>query len=188
MAVTVTPHPQEEADQFFISLGRAITDWAHIEQELFSAVHAILNCSGRHAAIIFYRTPTIDSRISLTDDLVRSVFPITLSGKHDHPGLSVWKKLQVDIKAELHIRNGLAHNPVAPIADTSEGEDGKLIVKEILWAASYISATAQLRRDDPVVPIGKNKIDAHIKLISQFINRLRNFRKHELSKRLQERA
>jgi hypothetical protein len=55
---------EDDKRSFFYALGRAITAWADLEEILFAMVHDILDCSKERTAIVFYRTPTIDARLS----------------------------------------------------------------------------------------------------------------------------
>ena len=41
-------------------------------------------------AIIYYKTPGLEARFSLTDEIVRSVLPKKRPGGHDHPSVKVW--------------------------------------------------------------------------------------------------
>jgi hypothetical protein len=49
----------EQAREFFYHLGIAITDWAHIDEQLFHICAGILKTNTGHAAIIYYRIQTI---------------------------------------------------------------------------------------------------------------------------------
>ena len=59
---------------FFGLLGQCIAAWALIDDELFRLFQ---ECVGQpeQSAIIFYRTPGLDLRLSLTDEIFRSVLP-----------------------------------------------------------------------------------------------------------------
>jgi hypothetical protein len=63
-----------------------IKQWELVEIHLFKICELILGANRKHLAIIYYRTPTLDSRLSLTNDLVESMFP-KRPGEHDHPDL-----------------------------------------------------------------------------------------------------
>jgi hypothetical protein len=175
-----SPPTPEEQDQFFAALGRAITDWAYLEQELFEITAKILGCTRERAAIVFYRTPTIESRITLTRDLVYSALPGHRPGEQPHPSVTIWEELQGDIKDNLSIRNRLAHHSVTHVVDIYQSEDGKEHKIEIRQA-SYISQTEHLRKGgQPLEALGIEEIEAHIRVVHFLINRLRNFRAHEL--------
>ena len=166
----------EHQDQFYAALGRAITDWANLEAELFEITASILGCARERAAVVFYRTPTIDSRLTLTSDLIKSLLPRHLPGKHPPPLAKEWKVLQSDIKDNLPIRNRLAHDPAAPVVNVYKSIDGKVLKKRIRQA-SYMSETQRLRNpDQPLNALGIEDIRAHITVVSSLINCLRNFR------------
>ena len=56
-------------------VGYCITPWADVEEHLFEICGKALACAKERAAIIYYKTPTVDARLSLTDELARSVLP-----------------------------------------------------------------------------------------------------------------
>jgi len=66
---------RKEQDKFYVALGRAITNWSSLESQLFEITHLILGCARGLASVVFYRTPTIDSRLTLTTDLVEFILP-----------------------------------------------------------------------------------------------------------------
>ena len=104
----------EDEREFYAAVGKAITSWADLEAILFQMTHAILGCTKERAAIVFYRTPTIDSRLTLTNDLVNSFFPKHGPGEHPDPRIKRWREIQAEIREHLPDRNRLAHHPVGP--------------------------------------------------------------------------
>ena len=167
---------QEEEDQFYAALGRAITDWANLESELSKLRLRLLGSTRDRAAIVFYRTPSIDSRVTLTSDLVHSFFPSHPPGAQPHPSLKEWKQLQADIKDNLPVRNRLAHHPAAPVVDLYESVDGTERKIEVRHASYMSDAEALRRREKTFEALGVEEISAHMKTLSSLINRLRNFR------------
>jgi hypothetical protein len=133
---------ENEAQQFLYHLGFAITEWAHIEAELFQVCEAIMQTRRKLVAIIYYRTPTLDARLTLTDELILAIAPERKSGSHPHPTIKLWSKLKSDIRDSLPIRNQLAHSPSAPTVKF-DPDDG-LKITDIVYA-SYMSPLEQLR-------------------------------------------
>jgi hypothetical protein len=179
------PSPSKEDEgRFYNALGRAITDWAHVEAELYAMVASLIGCERERASIIFYRTPTIDSRLQLADDLMQTLFPRTTSGGKDHPGLRIWKDLKKAIKDELPTRNQLAHQPATPFIDIYESEDeSKVELRASI--ASYISPAEKLRKQNLSSPIlTAAAIEDHIKKVSALVQRLRVFANNEFLVRL----
>jgi hypothetical protein len=167
---------QVEQQELFASLGRAITDWANLEDELFEITASILGSSRHRTAIVFYRTPTLESRTTLTSDLVESLWPSLEPGGHPAPLLKEWKTLQADIKSLLPVRNSLAHHQVAPVVSVYTSDGGKNLTFQARQA-SHKSNTQRLRKpDDHLGVLGIKEITAHIQAVSEMINRLRNFR------------
>ena len=60
------------SDEFNKAIGQCITQWALVEEELFQICWRVLQCALEHAAIIYYRTPNLDARLSLASELVES--------------------------------------------------------------------------------------------------------------------
>jgi hypothetical protein len=106
--------------EFYQWIGVCIKAWAAVENKLFDVCELVLAADRKRAAIVFYRTPTIDTRLSLTSELVLTVLPQRerKDGGHDHPDVFYWKDLVKDIRDLLPIRNLLAHAPIAHAHET----------------------------------------------------------------------
>ncbi len=82
---------QKESDKFHEMMGYCIAVWADVDDTLFRifqhCVGAPLQC-----AIIYYKTPGLEARFSLTDEIVRSVLPKKKPGEHDHAYVKRWDK------------------------------------------------------------------------------------------------
>lgn len=184
----------EIADRFFRLVGRAITDWANIEEELFHICGTVLNAKPQHVAIVYYRTPTLDGRISLVDELVRSLFPSRKTGEHATREELMWEKVMKILRDEKAIRRQLAHSPVSgfiatdpastSLPNTPKSQIGRaqIIVTDI-WLASYVSHTERLRgtKERQKEQLREDDIKTHSKKLSEAINHLRNFRENELA-------
>lgn len=171
------PTPEKESE-FYEALGRAVTSWANLEEELFDIAFSILGTTMERAAIVFYRTPNLDSRLTLTDDLVHSFFPKHEPGEHPDPTLKLWREFQTEIRNNLGTRNRLAHHPTGPVVDVYESEDGAEHKIEIRQA-SYQSTGERLRKRERIHldPLGIEEIRGHAQIISRLTDQLRNFRK-----------
>jgi hypothetical protein len=103
-----------DTDAFFTWVGKCITSWSRVEDHLFEICHKVLGCTKRRAAIVYYRTPTIDARLSLTDELLLSLLPKKDPpiGGHDHADVRAWNDIRKSIIALLPDRNRIAHHPV----------------------------------------------------------------------------
>ena len=106
---------QELGDEFHMHIGYCVAAWARIEDELFRICRACLKCPAEQVAIVYYRTPTIDARIQLLDELLSTVFPkpARISGGHRHEAIKRWEKISGKLTELLRMRNRLAHHPVA---------------------------------------------------------------------------
>ncbi len=114
MTDSPTESLHEKTREFFETLGRCISAWAMVDDELFRIFR---DCIGPYeqCAIIYYRTPGLDLRLNLTDEIVESVLPRPerKSGGHVHKSVKEWKALFNKFKKLLEVRRRLAHHPVS---------------------------------------------------------------------------
>ena len=105
-------------ERFYALVGQCITEWAIVDELLF---HLCLHSIGKpqQSAIVYYRTPGIDIRLNLVDELVKAILPVWShrSGTHPHPDVSKWNQIVKDVKAILATRRRIAHQPVKPVAN-----------------------------------------------------------------------
>jgi hypothetical protein len=93
-------------------LGYCISAWADVDELLFRIFR---DCIGPYeqCAIIYYKTPGLEARFSLTDEIVKSVLPKKLPGEHDHPSVQAWNRTISGRDELLGTRRRIAHHPVA---------------------------------------------------------------------------
>lgn len=173
----------EKATEFYSLVGVAVTDWARIDQELFGICADILKSDAQHVAIIYYRTPTLGSRLTLVDELIHTIFPKPRkSGAHPSESEKIWAKLYNDIDEKLSVRNQLAHSPSGLMIE-SPGEVPHWVTD--IRFASYMSATEKLRgRLETRKELRVDDVKDHLKKVKDLFIRLRNFRGRELLKLL----
>jgi hypothetical protein len=53
-------------DKFYMEIGLTITRWADLEEALFELCKLALGAPEAQAAVVFYRTPSLEGRIRLT--------------------------------------------------------------------------------------------------------------------------
>src|SRR5690242_4036852 len=155
----------QDENQFYAAVGRAITTWAQVEDVLFAITFSILGCSRERAAIVFYRTPTIDSRLTLTNDLIDSFFPKHEGGDKPDARVKRWREIQTLLREHLPIRNRLAHHPVGPVVDLRDDNNFQIIY------ASHISSGERLRKGE-VEPLELAEIRAHRQTVLMILNEL----------------
>jgi len=176
----------EKAKEFFYYVGRAITVWAHVDEQLSKLFASIIKTERRqHAAMIYYSTKTIGGRLALTNDFVKTVLPERDKAKGEHPSEieKKWKALYDDIGDTLPIRNRLAHSKAGLTAEHGSRDDGEIVITDVYWA-SYMSLTERLKTDmrvDPPPEVKTEDIKIHIASVEKLIDRLDAFR-DELSK------
>ena len=174
---------EEQSQEFYFYLGTAITQWARLEERLFNFCWVILQTHPVHTAIIYYRTPSLEARLTLTDNLIQTILPprTKKDGGHDHPTTKLWKKLLGEVKDELPFRNQLAHWPVDPHFEPKMDEAGVFIVD--FTFASYASVGERLR-GGKYAAAKKLKIEDvknHIGRIGDVLARLKSFYDNEFA-------
>jgi hypothetical protein len=177
-----------ERDDHLLALGRAVAEWANVEERLYGLVLLVLGCDPRHGAIIFYRTPTLEQRLQLLDDLLKTVFPQPSDnpGAHDHPDYRDWCNLMSDLRREMPIRNRLAHQPVGLWADVYQHDESKEITIGPLLIGTSNSHAEALKKGKSDIPLRLEDIDAHTKRVMAFPERLLSFGAGPLARRLKE--
>jgi hypothetical protein len=105
---------QEKADKFCMYLGMCITEWSRVEDQLFKLCRDILATTTEQTAIIYYRTPTLDSRLDLAHERMDTIFPVPESGKHRHDDYKIWKEFTTRLKSICHSAIGLHMSQCTP--------------------------------------------------------------------------
>jgi hypothetical protein len=172
-SMTTTPPGSLDAisDEFNKIIGQCITQWALVEEELFQICWRILQSALEHAAIIYYRTPTLDARLSLATELVESIFPNPKrSGEHAHDDLKLWRTIEKEFRKQLEVRNRMAHHPVWPTYRLSEDRF------DISGFEIYASQHERHRGRGVKPPLRVNALRSHLMDTNQLVFRLIQFR------------
>ena len=171
-------------EDFFTWVGKCITSWANVEERLFAITMKSIGSTKTRAAIIFYSTPTIGTRLRLTDELVRNVLPPRekKDGGKDHPDVKIWDDLRKEIGDLLPIRNRIAHQPVKDITYPALSAVTALF-DQMTWYQSHVSEAEMLRgRNDDAKPIGVVELSQHRIAVELITAKLDLFISHILSK------
>jgi hypothetical protein len=111
-------------DKFHTELGYCVTAWAQVDEELFNIFQ---RCVGpwRQCAIIYYRTPGLDVRRNMVDEIVRFILPKQerKSGGHPPPDLKAWTEANEGFQTLLGVRRRIAHQQVG--VSVYLAEDGR---------------------------------------------------------------
>jgi hypothetical protein len=158
------------ADEFLIHLGQCITEWAHIEDHLFKICRDILGTATEHTAIIYYKTPSLEARLTLTDELIDTIFPPPESGEHRHDDYRAWAKIIADIRQHAPTRNRLAHSPVGPNLILEPGR------REMTFQSMQPPTQRARRRDGEKPAISLADLQAHIAAVAKIDKSLGDFR------------
>jgi hypothetical protein len=138
-----------EEDEFHMWAGYCITAWSKVDARLFEIFWQTLACSKQHAAIIYYRINSLDTRIKLTDELIETVLPKSQhSGGHKHPDAIAWSKIKKSVEDLLRVRSRIAHHPVRENEVSFSIGDDETLNSELIgfpYYESYVSETEALR-------------------------------------------
>jgi hypothetical protein len=141
-------------EEFYIWVGVCITEWAHVEDWLFMTCRRCLRTRNDLASIVYYRTPQLESRLKLVDELVKANLPERKkkNGGHDHPDIIEWKRIEKEITRLLSTRRRIAHQPMRGNIDF-QSADGSWVHIEMSFAESLRNLSASpdpLQKDDLV--------------------------------------
>lgn len=182
--------PDPEKDEFYKQIGYCISAWAKVEERLFEICWKCLQAPKEQAAIIYFRTPSLDARLTLTDELVKSVLPkpTRKSGGHEAPSVKRWNGLESKIRSCLNIRRRIAHNPVRPNEASFQFDDDdqfKGAGFSFSWYELYVSDHEEARGRDikPKNLIVTDLIDHELALTRLAVD-LKSFCEDVLSKQL----
>ncbi len=97
-------------------IGRCISEWANIEETIFDICCIALCTHIKLAAIVFYKTPSLSARLTLTTELLQALFSKE-PGAHANHILKNWREITATIDELILYRNLMAHQPLddAPI-------------------------------------------------------------------------
>jgi hypothetical protein len=163
--------------QFYQWVGRCITAWSDIEARLFECCWYCLGSTRERTSIVYYRTPTLDARLTLADELVGTIFPKSKrkSGGHPHPDIKHWARIVSDLRTHLATRRRIAHHPVGQVIEPIV-QDGALTGElQISWEI-YTSSAEKLRQANAdYVPLTMQHLIDHHTEISTLKGRLKEF-------------
>src|SRR5207253_9378899 len=94
---------QKLRDEFHMAMGYCIAAWARVDDELFRIFRDRLGPYNQ-SAIIYYRTPGLDSRLSLTDEIVKMTLLSSWERPENDPRPKSWKAAIKDFRALLSVR------------------------------------------------------------------------------------
>lgn len=97
---------------FYEWVGRCIKRWADLEGYVYELADWAINGERSISAIVFFRTPSFEARLTLTSDLLKRSLRDEKRDREKEPtNLERWTKLEKDIRALMDFRNALAHQP-----------------------------------------------------------------------------
>jgi hypothetical protein len=173
--VKAVPQLQTAAEQFHMWMGYCIAEWAYIDDYFFSVCHAALECPKQQAAIVYYKTPNFEARITLADELVKTVLPRHKPGDKPHEDLSTWIAAYKAVEKIKPNRNRIAHchTGVAASAILAEGRGEEVEVDA--WYFLYESNNQKLRGKPIPPPLALSDLRSHYYEVAKVRNLLHVF-------------
>jgi hypothetical protein len=163
-------------------IGYCIKEWAGVEAALFNTFHEASGTDVVRAAIIYYKTPSIDSRLTLTDEIVQSVMPqpSRKAGGHKTPSAREWIKIKREISSLLKVRNDIAHYPIYLAIELDE--QGEIKDEGRAWWQIAESQSEQHRgRTSSKKPLALIDLVAHWIEVREIHGKLSRFSGHIIS-------
>jgi hypothetical protein len=120
-------------DEFYKLVGVSITQWANVEDHLFMICQKCLRTLRYDlASIVYYRTPQLDSRIKLVDELIKANLPARQkkNGGHDHIDVLEWLRVRKQLEDLLIFRRGIAHHPMRAHLDLDAGDEFNIRIEQ----------------------------------------------------------
>ncbi len=156
-------------------MGYCIAEWSNVEEELFRICWQCLGSGVRQAAVVYYKTPSLEARLLLVDELIESLFPPRRSGAHHPPAYKKWTEIRSELETLKPIRNRLAHHPVTPWDLEVVADDMEPI--NLAWHEIQTGYWERLRpKTKPYEPITVEDLIAHRPAVQSLAVKLLNFR------------
>lgn len=178
---------EDDRGHFHRWVGFCITVWAQVDEELFNIFSQCI-APRTQCAIIYYRTPGLEVRLGLVDEIVKSLLPkpSRKSGGHLPQITKEWNAIKTDIKNHLGVRRRIAHQPVqidtewiqsstlghATLNETEFNSPG--ILAEIYSIQANVNERIREKESDSQ-PITLDHLFNHVEKVSALIPRLYKF-------------
>jgi hypothetical protein len=94
--------------RFYAQVGACVEVWSNVDRYLLRTCRALLGTSETIASIVYYRTPTVESRMALIADLAEARFPVR-SGAHQVETVKKLERITKEIRNHISFRNSVAH-------------------------------------------------------------------------------
>lgn len=171
------------AEDTYHWIGRCISRWGYVDDALFYICAWALRADEEIAAVVYYRTPNLDSRTSLVHDLLASRFcPGGLkSGEHAPPLFKRWEALKKRLE-EKEFRNFIAHNRTVTLSSVAAEIAARYPHFSMTDQAIFSARVSQTsldrqRRPSKYEYVGPNELRAHYKKVANLRTDLQEFHK-----------
>lgn len=177
---------QDVHDDFFKWIGLSITEWARVEETLFRICRAALGVEERRAAVVFFRTPTLRTRLDLTSELIGVLFPAPerKDGGHRDKRFKAWGRLEQQISDLMAVRNNIVHNPIIwtgktllAVREDPDGSKRVVVQDRSQWFEFRKHAAKLFREKESENRITHEQVKAHYWAVNDLCHALRDFAK-----------
>ena len=174
-----------DAEQFYQMIGACITTWANVDEELFRIFR---RCVGplEQSAIIYFKTPSLEVRRTLTEELVYSVLPKTRSGDQPHPSVKAWKEASKSFQELSKIRGQIAHHRMSYLVDPMKFTEPGAKREDTEWFQLYLTFGQEHRKRDAGKPLKYRDLVQHLEGVLQLSIALNRFGRDVLPKHVGE--
>jgi hypothetical protein len=169
------PVRTDEAEkEFYEWVGRCMKQWAKIEFYLFDICSMAISSNYRNvAAVIYWRQPGIDTRLTTITDLLNIRLPPTKGRNRviENPEIARWNKLRIRMKEKLApFRNFVAHQPAWHRFNVVDTPDGAKFTE--FWHTTQNHRDAE-RRPSEIKDPGVADMKAHCEKMDTLVAELR---------------
>jgi hypothetical protein len=183
---------QATRDRFHMHLGYCVAEWSNLDEWLFQIFQSCVGAP-EQCSIIYYKQTGLEPRLSLTDEIVRSVLPKPQrkSGGHQPPSVIVWNQVKKNIDKLISTRRRIAHHQVSGeilinynSMMGSMGFNESSVSEMISWFSIYMSQSESLRgRHVDNNPLEERDLISHAASVRSAAEDLSNFYSEYVAKR-----
>jgi hypothetical protein len=142
------PAPEEYAEaenEFLRTLGLCVTQWAFVDRQLFRLFRFGLQTATHRAAVVYYKSRTLQQRIQFVDELLKQ--SLSLKQYEEH-----WCPFAKRLEDLVPVRNIIVHQPTRRLHTAKRG-------KAVYEYAIHIEPYERMLNKNPKGLKGKSAIE-----------------------------
>jgi len=158
--------------KFYSLIGYSITRWAHAEAAVYHLCRLCLGSSERLAAIVFYRTPSLDGRLQLVSEMIPAALELDDAEAKKNPLVREWLEILKAMNDQKQVRNHLAHQPVTSRMNASISLSDPARNRVESFVSVPQSPQEALRRRASRVEVRAEELEPHYRAVEAATGRL----------------